>query len=44
MKGVIFEIEPPQMKSIKRTLLLNSQTDDYLTKLDLLDDHPELFD
>lgn len=41
---MIDETEPEQIKSIKRQLQLQEQTDDYLTKLDLIDEHPELFD
>ena len=44
MKDGILEMKKDQLHNINRQLKLQEPTDNYMTKLDLIDDHPELFD
>ena len=42
-KDKIFETEKPIIHQINRQLKMSEPSDDFLTKLDLIDTHPELF-
>ena len=43
MKNKIFETDKSVLKGIQRHVQLQKESPDYLTKLDLIDHHPEIF-
>ena len=44
MKSKIFRADNTVMKNVNRQLKMKQPTENYMTKMDLIDTHPELFD
>ena len=44
MKSKIFRTDNRQLKQVNRQLKMKDPTENYMTKMDLIDSHPELFD